>query len=51
MSIYLPEGYSQEKIDEILELQREEKIYYCPECCDWVKDKPTKHQCVKGAPK
>jgi hypothetical protein len=45
MSIYLPEGWSQEKIDDILEWQRQEKIYYCRECCDWVQDKPVKHIC------
>ena len=45
MSIYLPEGYTQDKIDDILEWQRQEKIYYCRECNDWVQDMPRKHVC------
>ena len=45
MSIYLPEGYTQDKIDDILEWQRREKIYYCHECNDWVQDFPRKHVC------
>lgn len=45
MSKYLPEGYTQEKIDEILDFQRINKIYLCRLCKEWVKDLPTEHNC------
>lgn len=45
MSNLLPEGWTQEKIDDVLEFQRVNKIYYCRECSDWVQDLPQKHVC------
>ena len=45
MSKYLPEGWTQDKIEEMLDFQRENKIYYCSACRDWVQDLPRKHVC------
>ena len=38
MSKYLPEGWTQEKIDETLDFQREQKLFCC-RICGWMKGK------------